>query len=125
MPLPRRKLFKFGFYSLGMLINNILGANLKSQAQANSLPRTPKQDGFYFPAEWHPHEYTIMQFVPLQTRPFPSQSVGRVPRLEGTGVCASSRRGVETLRAGTGAQIKAVRPRRGFPDLGTRTKRQD
>ncbi|MDJ0900617.1 MAG: agmatine deiminase family protein [Xenococcus sp. MO_188.B8] len=49
-----------------MLINNILGANLKSQAQANSLPRTPKQDGFYFPAEWHPHEYTIMQFVPRQ-----------------------------------------------------------
>ncbi len=31
----------------------------------------------------------------------------------------------ETLRAGMGAQIKAVRPRRGFPDLGTRTKRQD
>ena len=31
----------------------------------------------------------------------------------------------QTLRAGMGAQIKAVRPRRGFPDLGTRTKRQD
>ena len=49
-----------------MLSTNILGANLKSQYQANSLPRTPKQDGFYFPAEWNTHEYTIMQFVPRQ-----------------------------------------------------------
>ncbi|MEM9272321.1 MAG: agmatine deiminase family protein [Cyanobacteria bacterium P01_F01_bin.143] len=66
MFLPRRKLLKFGLCSLGMLSANILGANLKSSAQPNSLPRTPKQDGFYFPAEWHPHEYTIMQFVPRQ-----------------------------------------------------------
>ena len=66
MFLPRRKLLKFGLYSLGMLTTNILGANLKSQAQTNSLPRTPKQDGFYFPAEWNRHEYTIMQFVPRQ-----------------------------------------------------------
>ena len=28
--------------------------------------RTPKADGFFFPGEWHPHEYTIMQFVPCQ-----------------------------------------------------------
>ena len=36
-----------------------------------------------------------------QTRAFPSQSVGRVPRLEGTGVCAYRRRGVARQR-GTG-----------------------
>ena len=66
MSLPRRKLLKFGLYSLGMLSTNILGGNLQSQAQAHSLPSNPKQDGFYFPAEWHPHEYTIMQFVPRQ-----------------------------------------------------------
>ncbi|MGK7876309.1 MAG: agmatine/peptidylarginine deiminase [Xenococcaceae cyanobacterium] len=31
-----------------------------------ALEGTPKGDGFYFPAEWQPHEYTIMQFVPRQ-----------------------------------------------------------
>ena len=66
MFLSRRKLLKFGIYSLGMLTLDILGGNLHSQPQVNSLPRNPKQDGFYFPAEWHPHEYTIMQFVPRQ-----------------------------------------------------------
>ena len=66
MLLQRRTILKFGLYSLGMLSTNIMGANLKSQAKANRLPSTAKQDGFYFPAEWHPHEYTIMQFVPRQ-----------------------------------------------------------
>ena len=28
--------------------------------------RTPKADGFFLPGEWHPHEYTIMQFVTRQ-----------------------------------------------------------
>lgn len=39
------------------------------QVNANkkiSLGRNPQEDGFYFPGEWHPHEYTIMQFVPRQ-----------------------------------------------------------
>ena len=66
MYLSRRKFLKFSLCSLGMLSTNILEANLKSQATAYSLSGTPKEDGFYFPAEWHPHEYTIMQFVPRQ-----------------------------------------------------------
>lgn len=34
--------------------------------QSRLLSGTPKQDVFFFPGEWYPHEYTIMQFVPSQ-----------------------------------------------------------
>ncbi len=32
-------------------------------------PRPPADQGFFFPAEWHPHERTLMQFLPAQNWP--------------------------------------------------------
>jgi agmatine deiminase len=57
--MTRRQLLKLSLASLAVLATNRLDAK-------NSNMTTPKADGFYFPAEWRPHDYTIMQFVPAQ-----------------------------------------------------------
>lgn len=56
--ITRRNFIQYSIASLAALTSN----NLYSQ----NYKQTPKSDGFYFPAEWQPHEYTIMQFVPAQ-----------------------------------------------------------
>ncbi|WP_283759932.1 agmatine deiminase family protein [Roseofilum casamattae] len=38
-----------------------------SRTSATLIPdSTPRDDGFFFPAEWQPHDYTIMVFPPAQ-----------------------------------------------------------
>lgn len=66
MRFNRRKLLKYGLYSLTMLNLSMVQAKSMGKNQSKLISGTPKQDGFYFPGEWHPHEYTIMQFVPRQ-----------------------------------------------------------
>ena len=68
MSLSRRKALQLGYYTLGTLTASIVATKLFSNTSthAMTLQGTPKLDGFYFPAEWEPHEYTIMQFVPRQ-----------------------------------------------------------
>ena len=79
MAIARRKFFQYSLLgTLATLSSNLLSTRQMTKAFGASIPdyqhlgttlienSTPLADGFFFPAEWEPHEMTIMAFPPPQ-----------------------------------------------------------
>lgn len=79
MLFTRRKLIKFSLLATSTLFGTSTSCSLTStKANHQAMPNyastgvdllsktTPTEDNFFFPAEWEPHEFTIMVFPPAQ-----------------------------------------------------------